>query len=107
MEVGKLFNVIGLKAELPLRPFKRVYLYADSLDRKSLRLIERKGIRGFRARTAYLFGKYCLICCELNKGEEQAFLEALDELHRNLLIMGYRDYEAFCDEAFAQFERGA
>ena len=103
MEVVKLFNVIGLNAELLLRPFKRVFLYADSRDRKSLRLIERKGIRGFRARTAYLFEKYCLICCEVNKRDEQTFLETLDELQRDLLIMGYRDYEAFCNEAFAQF----
>lgn len=107
MEREKMFNVIGLKAELPLRPFKRVYLYADTLDRKSLRLIDRKGIRGFRARSAYLYEKYCLICCEMNKGEEQAFLETLDELHRNLLVMGYRDYEAFCGEVFTQLEQGA
>ena len=106
MEVEKMFNVIRLKAELLLRPFKWVYVYADSLDRKSLPLIERKRIRGFRARAAFLFEKYCLICCELNKGEEKAFLEALDELHRNLLIMGYRDYEAFCDEAFTLIKQG-
>ena len=44
--------------------------------------------------------RYCLICCELNKREEPAFLEAMDDLHRNLLIKGYRDYEACCDVVF-------
>ena len=51
--------------------------------------------------------RYCLICCELNKREEPAFLEAMDELHRNLLIKGYRDYEECCDVVFSSIKQGA
>ena len=104
------FNVIGLRAEFPKRFTKNVYVYMDSRDQQSLRMLERKKLRGFRARTVWNLKdteRYCLICCELNKREEQAFLEAMDELHRNLLIKGYRDYEERCDEVFNAIKQGA
>ena len=104
------FNVIGLRAEFPKCLTKNVYVYMDSKDQQSLRMLARKKLRGFRARTAWSLKstkKYCLICCELNKREEQAFLEAMDELHRNLLIKGYRDYEECCDMVFNSIKQGA
>ena len=101
--IVRQFNVIGLRAEFPKCFTKNVYVYVDSKDQQSLWMLARKKLRGFRARAAYSLKstkKYCLICCELNKREEQAFLEAMDELHRNLLLKGYRDYEACCDVVF-------
>ena len=98
------FNVVGLREEFPKSLFRNAYVYADSVDQPSLRLLRRMGIRSFRPRKAYrlkLDPRYCLVCCELGKRDEQRFLEALDELYRNLLIMGYRDYEQYCDAAFA------
>lgn len=104
------FNVIGLRAEFPKCFTKNVYVYVDSKDQQSLRMLARKKLRGFRALKAWsLKGtrRYCLICCELNKREEQAFLEAMDELHRNLLIKGYRDYEDYCDVVFNSIKQSA
>ena len=48
--------------------------------------------------------RYCLICYELNKHEEQAFLAAMDELYRNLLIKGYRDYEECYNTVFGSIK---
>ncbi len=104
MEVKKQFNVVGLQAEFPKSLFRNVYAYADSADLHSLRILRRRKIRSFRPRKAYrlrISPRYCLVCCELGKRDEQAFLEALDELERDLLVMGYRDYAQYCDEAFA------
>ena len=99
----KMFNVVGLRVKLPLSLFRNAYLYADSRDHQSFRVLRRIQIRGFRACKSYAFKldqKYCLVSCMLDKRDEQVFLEALDELHRDLLVMGYRDYEQYCDEAF-------
>ena len=100
-----LINCIGLKTEFPKSLFRRTYVYADSAEPKSFRILERSGIRSFRLRAVFRHEaseKYCLIGCELNKREEQAFFEALDELDRDLLVMGYRDYEGYCDEVFGE-----
>ena len=93
----KMFNVVGLRVKMPARLFMNAYLYADSRDHQSLRVFRRKGLRGFRACKSYVL--------RLNRREEQTFLEALDELHRDLLVMGYRDYEQYCDEAFELVKR--
>lgn len=80
--IVRQFNVIGLRAEFPKCLAKNVYVYVDSKDQQSLRMLARKKLRGFRARTAWSLKstkRYCLICCELNKCEEPAFLEAMDE----------------------------
>ncbi len=103
MIMKNLINCIGLKTEFPKSLFGRTYMYADSAEPKSIRILERSGIRSFRLRAVYRHeasAKYCLIDCELNKREEQAFFEALDKLERDLLVMGYRDYEGYCDEVF-------
>ncbi len=103
-EKKKHFNVVGLPAPFPKGLFRNVYVYADSTNKQSLRTFRRKGIRSFRPQAAYhlkFSSKYCLIYCVLNKRDEPVFLEALTELERDLLIMGYRDYEQYCEEVFA------
>ena len=101
----RLFNCIGLRAEFPTSLFKLVCVYADSAEPRSFAILERHGVRSFRLRTIYRHEaseRYCLICCELSKREEQAFLAALAELRRDLLVMGYRDYEGYCDKVFGE-----
>ncbi len=108
--IVRQFNCIGLRAEFPKCFTMNEYVYVDSKDHQSLRMLARKKLRGFRAHKAWNLKntkRYCLICCELNKWEEPAFLEAMDELHRNLLIKGYRDYEACCDVVFNSIKQGA
>ncbi len=108
--IASQLNVIGLRPDFPKRLIKNVYIYMDSKDQQSLRMLGRKKLRGFRALKAWTLKstkKYCLICCELNKQEEQAFLEAMDELYRNLLIKGYRDYEECCDVVFNSIKQKA
>ncbi len=105
MEKEKLFNVIGLRARFPLSLFRKIYLYADRLEPQFPRVLRRSAVRSFRPRGAYRFPpgrSYGLFCCDVFRWEEQALLEALDELEKDLLIMGCRDYRAYCDEAFEQ-----
>ena len=106
MENELQFNVVGIEPRFPKRLFKKQFAYVDSEDQQSFRLFERKGLRGFRPLHVYQinrFGnpeRYSLIWCELDRSEEEPFMQALQDLHRELLIMGYRDYEPFCKEVF-------
>ena len=97
-------NVIGLRADFPKSLVKNLYVYVDSCDQHSLQMLAGKKLRGFRALRAWRLKdrRYTLIACELDKREEAAFLEAMDELHRGLLIKGFRDYEAYCESVFAK-----
>ena len=64
--IVRQFNVIGLRAEFPKCFTKNVYVYMDSKDQHSLRMLARKKLRGFRARTSWSLkntNRYCLICC--------------------------------------------
>lgn len=51
--IVRQFNVIGLRAEFPKCFTKNVYVYVDSKDQQSLRMLARKKLRGFRARKAW------------------------------------------------------
>ena len=48
-----LINCIGLKTEFPKSLFRRTYVYADSAEPKSFRILERSGIRSFRLRAVF------------------------------------------------------
>ena len=107
MTVIKQYNVIGLRAEFPACLFRHAYAYVDSRELHSFRVFQRKGLRGVRLKAVYrpeTIPRYCLVCCQLDKRKKQEFLEALDELQRDLQIFGYRDYERVCDELFDSLE---
>ena len=43
------FDVTGLRAEFPKYFTKNVYVYVDSKEQQSLRMLAHKKLRGFRA----------------------------------------------------------
>ena len=100
----KRVNCFGVRANFPKSLAKNLYVYVDSCDQRSLYLLAGKRLRGFKALRAWRLKdrRYTLIACEVDKREEAAFLEAMEELHRGLLIKGFRDYEAYCESVFAK-----
>lgn len=48
---------------------------------------------------------YVAIFCHVRKRDVPAFLDALEELKKNMLICGYRDYEGKVDEMIARFDK--
>ena len=40
--------------------------------------------------------KYRIIFCSIRKRDEQAFLQAMEELPNKMILCGYPDYPAFC-----------
>ena len=105
MEKQEPFNAIELGLKFPRKLFERVYLYADISEPQSFRTFKRNGLRSFRLIRSLQkrsSPRFCLIQCKMDKREEQAFLKSLDDLYRDLLIMGYRDYEQYCAEVFPE-----
>ena len=41
---------------------------------------------------------YLLIFCKVRKKNKTKFLEALEELKSKMLLLGYEDYQNFCEE---------
>ncbi len=41
---------------------------------------------------------YRIIFCKINRKDEKKFLECIDILHNNMLIMGYNYYEVICNK---------
>ena len=104
----KLMNCAGLDVPFPKNLFRQAFLYADSADYRSFEIFKRNGVKSVKLYAAYRHAasdNYCLISCDVSKRETQAFLDSLAEVHRDLLIMGYRDYEWYCDEAFSALEQ--
>ena len=41
---------------------------------------------------------YLIIFCKVRKKDKTRFLAALEDLKRNMLLLGYVDYQDFCEE---------
>ena len=41
--------------------------------------------------------KYMIVTCKVRKKYRKAFEEAMEELKTKMLLLGYTDYEEFCD----------
>jgi len=41
---------------------------------------------------------YLIIFCKVRKRDKEEFLEALKELKNKMLLLGYTDYQDFCEE---------
>lgn len=41
--------------------------------------------------------QYIIICCDIKKKYEKEFLVALSELRNRMLLLGYDDYDEYCE----------
>lgn len=41
---------------------------------------------------------YIFVNCKVKKKDHDKFIETLGELKKKMLIMGYSDYESFCEK---------
>lgn len=47
--------------------------------------------------------QYIIICCDIKKRHEKEFLVALSELRRRMILLGYYDYDDYCESVLALF----
>ena len=91
---------------IPLEKFSFRYRYFCFVDVKEYladALFMKHKVRvWFRKEAQKPNNNYVFIFCKVKKGEEGKFLEALEELKNKMLLMGYLDYQKFCEDFFGK-----
>jgi len=72
-------------------------LYIDTPDYKADNILERYGVRikylnDYASPESY----YIIVSAKIPENELEAFLSAMDDLQKLMLISGHLDYEKFC-----------
>ncbi len=88
-------------------PFRfRHYAYFDAPDNLADSLFYRHKVRVYFGDE---YGKdgteYKIIFCKIKKKDEDKFLAALGELSNKMILFGHSDYDEFCQETMAMFEK--
>ena len=82
----------------------RQYIYFDR-DQCSFSLLRRRNVRmKIKSVLKKQNDKYVVVLCKVRKKDVGEFEVAMEELPNKMLICGYLDYSAFCDQMAAAFE---
>lgn len=85
------------------RPWSYTYMYMDLGDEKYLAdpLFSNHNLHvTFVKEFAHPDTPYFAIICRFPKKELDAFLECMDQLKHNMLVLGHTDYENICNHVF-------
>lgn len=76
-------------------PFRKLYAYMDTADiYRADDLFRKYRIRvKFKREWESPEGKYCVVFCSVPKRQAHLFEQAMDELPKKMMILGYDDYE--------------
>lgn len=78
--------------------FLKKYMYIEADEKMSASVFKKFNINVFRHKEySKPDSKIRLVECKIPKIEEAKFLIAMEELKRNSLIMGYREYPSLCE----------
>lgn len=90
------------KNYLQLRKFSLRYVYYCIIDADEYLadelFIRHKVKVKFEHEYAKHGTKYLCIFCKIKKKDKLKFLQALEELKSKMLLLGYLDYQKFCEE---------
>ena len=77
------------------RPFRKLYAYMDAADSyRAPALFQKYGLRvRFRQEWHSPEGRYRIVFCSVPKKQTATFAQAMTELPRRMLLLGYEDYE--------------
>ena len=86
--------------------FKSIYVFIDtSREFESKAIFDKKGIP---VKIVEYFirpdSRYSVVICKVPKKYKNEFAECMEELESKLLILGYHDYEEFCNKFFNELE---
>lgn len=100
-----LYNVIKLKDTFPRSLFREDYIYVEGNNDEATRFFKKHGVMSLKTfKTFRMNGedRYTFVGCSILKKDGEKFDQALADLQKNMTLLGYRDYEDFCKEAFAK-----
>lgn len=98
-----LFNVCGLRTDLPRSLFWRDVMVVEGKEQEGRRLLSKYGFAGMKVYNAVShreWPQYVLFTCRVPKKQWEEFVEVMHVLEKNMLIFGYRDYEEACAAMF-------
>lgn len=84
----------------------RYYAFIDTRDYLADGIFLQHKVRvGFWKESAKVDSPYVLILCKVRKSDEGAFLAAMEDLPRKMLLCGHTDYLTFCGETWDLLRR--
>lgn len=95
-------NYVGIKN---MFPWRNCYMYLDLPEYLADKIFIDKKIRvNFKREYEKPGEKYIVTMCTVARGNNDKFLEAMDELKRKMLLTGHGDYEKACENFQSIFE---
>lgn len=78
----------------------KYFVYVDALGYSADKIFFKNGMSRIKFLKEYyqLSMPYVIVTCRIKTKELEMFEESMEELKRNMLIMGYRDYEEYCND---------
>lgn len=103
--VEGLFNCIRLCHPIT-DIFTRRYAYLDSENYLADRIFERKNIRVKFYKEEFRKGSWVIVRCIIRKKDEEEFLETMEELSRNaMLVANGNEYVETCRQFISAFRK--
>ena len=86
--------------------FNKTYVYIDTIDEyQADEIFNSRGVKVKILDRLYKpVCKYSMVICKVSKKYSKEFAECMADLEAKLLILGYHDYEAFCEIYWKELE---
>lgn len=102
-EQSPLYNCGLLRVTFPRRLFLTDFMFVQGLNNEAENILKKHDVRSFKP--VHLikhngWPRYSLFTCQVNVAEVERFINAMYELQRNMLLLGYRDYPEACAAIF-------
>lgn len=84
--------------------FKDAYLYIDTDERRAFQLFARRRVPvQVKAEFGKEGEKYHLVACKVSRKFREEFVSCMEELSRNMLLLGHPDYPEACGHIMGMF----
>lgn len=104
-ERNGLFNCCRMRTTFPRNLLMMDFMIIQGINNESDVILKKHGVRSFKPVNAFRhrqWPQYVLLGCRIKFSEAKQFIDAMYELERNMLLLGYQDYEEACAAIFEE-----
>ena len=104
-ERNGLYNCCLMRTAFPRNLLIMDFMIIQGINNESDSILKKHGVRSFKPVNAFRhrqWPQYVLLGCQVRKSEAERFVDAMYELERNMLLLGYRDYQDACAAIFEE-----
>lgn len=88
--------------------FRRYFMYADTKELRASRFFYERGIHvRFIKQYKNEAEPYRIVVCSVSTKDTGKFADAIQELSRTMNLIGYNDYDEWCDKTFDKIKEVA